>query len=111
MNIIQNHDFSQGLSNWHANCCRASIEAASNAGGSSSSSSSYAVVSDRTETWQGLEQRITGRVSQGLAYSVSAWVRASRPALLDHHQPSQLVLATLKLESQGSEPQYVPIEK
>ena len=66
-NIILNHDFSRDLLSWHANNCAAFV--------TPEESYHVAVVTNRAETWQGLEQDITDRVSPGYTYSVSAFVR------------------------------------
>jgi len=55
----------------------------------------HAVVTNRKECWQGLEQDITARVFPGSTYTVSACVGVSGPL-----QGSTEVLATLKLEYQ-----------
>ncbi|KAI3685921.1 hypothetical protein L1987_79590 [Smallanthus sonchifolius] len=86
-NIIQNHDFSNGMQSWYTNCCDATVV---------KEEGFYAVVRNRTECWQGLEQDITTRVSSGLTYKLCARVRVSGT-----HQAH--VIATLKLEYHGSE--------
>jgi hypothetical protein len=53
----------------------------------------HAVVTNRKECWQGLEQDITARVFPGSTYTVSACVGVSGPL-----HGSADVLATLKLE-------------
>ncbi|XP_065881253.1 endo-1,4-beta-xylanase 1-like [Euphorbia lathyris] len=94
-NIIINHDFSGGLHSWHLNCCDGSVVSAESgdSGLLTKPGGCYAVVSNRKECWQGLEQDITSRVSQGSTYSVSACVGISGPV-----QGASDVLATLKLE-------------
>lgn len=71
-NIIVNHDFSSGLASWRANNCHADVVPNGQGG-------NHAVVTDRKEEWQGLEQDITGKVSAGVVYSVYASVRVSGP--------------------------------
>ncbi|KAM2593054.1 hypothetical protein TB1_042260 [Malus domestica] len=94
-NIVLNHDFSGGLHSWHPNHCNAFVV---------DSAGSYAVVTNRQQCWQGLEQDITERISPGFTYSVSACVGVSGPL-----QGSAEVMATLKLESRGSATGYVKI--
>uniref|UniRef100_A0A2N9GVP4 GH10 domain-containing protein n=1 Tax=Fagus sylvatica TaxID=28930 RepID=A0A2N9GVP4_FAGSY len=104
-NVILNHDFSEGLHLWHANCCDGIVVSAESAyleGISEKSAGSYAVVTNRKECWQGLEQDITVRVSPGSTYTVSARVGVSGPL-----QGSTDVSATLKLEYRGSGTSYV----
>lgn len=99
VNILLNHDFSNGLdSSWHPNCCNLIISdsgfhdlAPTKPGGK------CAIVANRTEPWQGLEQDITTKISPNSAYSVSAFVGVSGPV----NEPVD-VLATLKLVSSGS---------
>ncbi|XWS14847.1 hypothetical protein CRYUN_Cryun35bG0043600 [Craigia yunnanensis] len=104
-NIIANHDFSNGLQSWHPNGCNGfvvSAESGNSSGMSAKSGGNYAVVTNRTECWQGLEQDITGRISPGSTYSVSACVGVSGPL-----SGSTDVLATLKLENHGSATSYL----
>ena len=58
----------------------------------------YAVITNRKEPWQGLEQDITSQVSTGSTYMVSARVGVSgaRQGYAD-------VLATLKLEHRNTD--------
>ncbi|XVE55689.1 hypothetical protein DITRI_Ditri03aG0178600 [Diplodiscus trichospermus] len=108
-NIIANHDFSNGLHSWHPNCCKGfvvSAESGNPTGMSAKSGGNYAVVTNRTECWQGLEQDITGRISPGSTYSVSACVGVSGPL-----SGSTDVLATLKLENCGSATSHLFIGK
>ncbi|KAK6152993.1 hypothetical protein DH2020_012632 [Rehmannia glutinosa] len=94
-NIILNHDFSGGLDMWHPNCCDAFVvskETGYPEGLSPKLSGRFAVVTNRKECWQGLEQDITNRVTVGPTYTVCAWVGISGdPQGVAH------VLATLKL--------------
>lgn len=98
-NIIVNHDFSRGLDSWHPNCCHAFVVSAE-------PGRNHAVVTNRKEHWQGLEQDISGKVSAGTTYSVSARVGISGPI-----QSSAVVTATLKLEFHHSPTTYMFIGK
>ncbi|KAF5939669.1 hypothetical protein HYC85_023928 [Camellia sinensis] len=104
-NVLMNHDFSKGLDSWHSNCCDAFIVSAESGNGEgllAKSDSNYAVITNRKECWQGLEQDITGKVSPGSTYTVSARVGVSGPL-----QSFVDVLATLKLEYQDSATSYL----
>ncbi|XP_059634092.1 endo-1,4-beta-xylanase 1-like [Cornus florida] len=104
-NIILNHDFSGGLQSWHPNCCDGFVVPAESGhpeGITTKGSSNYAVITNRTECWQGLEQDITGRVSPGSTYTVSACVGVSGPL----HGFSN-IQATVKLEYQDSATSYL----
>lgn len=94
-NILLNHDFSMGLQYWHPNCCNGYVTLAESNNldeAAINSCAKYAVVTDRNECWQGLEQEITSNISPGITYSVSASVGVSGSV-----QGSADVLATLKL--------------
>ncbi|XP_023536394.1 uncharacterized protein LOC111797582 isoform X1 [Cucurbita pepo subsp. pepo] len=106
-NILLNHDFSMGLQYWHSNCCNGYVTLAeSNYRDelSINSYAKYAVVTDRNECWQGLEQEITNNISPGITYSVSASVGVSGSL-----QGSADVVATLKLLYKDSTTNYLCI--
>ncbi|XP_057975026.1 endo-1,4-beta-xylanase 1-like isoform X2 [Malania oleifera] len=103
-NIILNHDFSGGLHYWHLNCCDGFVVSAGSGqpeGALAKPGGSYAVITNRKEHWQGLEQDITSRVSPGSTYNVFARVGVSGPVQVAD------VLATLKLEYQDSDTKYL----
>ncbi|KAK7310741.1 hypothetical protein RJT34_08440 [Clitoria ternatea] len=104
-NILLNHDFSGGLNSWHLNGCNGyviSAETGTQGGISTDSDGNYAVMTDRKECWQGLEQDITDKISTGSTYMVSACVGVSGLC-----QGSSDVLATLKLEYRDSATSYL----
>lgn len=104
-NAIENHDFSRGLQSWHPNCCSgyvASGESDYLEGVTPNSGSAYAVVSNRTECWQGLEQDITRKVSLGFTYTVSACVR-----VWGAFQGTTGVQATLRLDYSNASSSYL----
>lgn len=95
-NVISNHDFSKELESWHPNCCEAYVV----------SGNRYAVITNRKQHWQGLEQDITGKVFPGSTYKIAASVNISGPV-----QSFADVQATLKLEYQGSKTDYLFIAR
>ncbi|KAH9303719.1 hypothetical protein KI387_008123, partial [Taxus chinensis] len=105
-NIIINHDFSDGLASWHANSCTGFVSDGLRYAKEvkAESGSQYAVVSNRTECWQGLEQDITPRLSPHLTYDVSAFVRTWGST-----EQTANVVATLKLEDPNSAPTFLTI--
>ncbi|KAJ9186877.1 hypothetical protein P3X46_002403 [Hevea brasiliensis] len=107
-NIIMNHDFSGGLHSWHPNCCDYFVVSTElgHPGFLKKPGGNYAVVSNRKECWQGLEQDITNMVSPGSTYYVSACVGVSGPI-----QGLTDVLATLRLEYRDSPIGYLFIGK
>ena len=108
-NILQNHDFSEGLNSWRANCCTAIVvpSCASNLMEAAAiQAGNYAVATNRKEHWHGLVQDITENVSVGSVYSVSASVRVSGPL-----QGPADVIATLKLEYRDSATDFLFVGK
>ncbi|XP_073104293.1 endo-1,4-beta-xylanase 1 isoform X2 [Elaeis guineensis] len=108
-NIILNHEFSEGLNYWHPNCCHAYVASEVSGlldGVRANSGGNYAVVTKRTESWQGLEQDITEKITIGVRYNVLAYVRAFG----DLQEPCG-VQATLKLENQDSFINYLFVER
>lgn len=108
-NIILNHDFSGGLQSWHPNCCKAFVASANSdypEGSSTKSGRNYAVISNRKECWQGLEQDITSRICPGSTYTVCASVGVSGPL-----QGFAYVLATLRLEYRDTQTSYLFIAR
>jgi hypothetical protein len=103
-NILPNSDFSQDLSSWHPNGCHAFVAVEGSGyhnGIRPHSGSKYAVLTNRTQTWQGLEQDLTENVGIGTKYVVNAHVRVHG----ELHEPVG-VQATLKLEDEGSSASY-----
>ncbi|KAL7584143.1 hypothetical protein Lser_V15G44647 [Lactuca serriola] len=111
-NIIHNHNFSNGLHSWHANCCDVflvspSVETFDDHTQNPCKKKHHAVITNRNQHWQGLEQDITTRVSSGSTYTVFARVGVSGM----HLEKEANVIATLKLEYQQSETKYLFITK
>ncbi|CAI9116036.1 OLC1v1017080C2 [Oldenlandia corymbosa var. corymbosa] len=101
-NVINNHNFTAGLDSWHPNCCEAYVFSPDSACIQGELGGHHAVITNREETWQGLEQDITSRVSTGSTYTVAAHVSISGAL-----QGSADVQATLKLEYPNSPTSYV----
>lgn len=107
--MILNHDFSRGLDSWHPNCCEGYVASASSGypqNVSARPDNYYAVITNRKECWQGLEQDITTRVSPGSTYTVSATVGVSGPL-----QGIADVSATLRLEHRNAATSYLFIAR
>lgn len=108
-NVILNHDFSRGLDSWHPNCCEAYVASATSGYPQNVSDvpeNYYAVITNRKECWQGLEQDITPRVSPGPTYTVSATVGVSGPL-----QDIADVSATVRLEYRNAATSYLFIAR
>ena len=108
-NILSNSDFSEGLQLWQQNCCHAFVAAEGSGyhhGVRPHSGSSYAVLTYRTQSWQGLEQDITKKVTPGTEYFVSAYVRVHG----ELHEPVA-VETTLRLENESSSTDYLTVAR
>ncbi|KAI3725624.1 hypothetical protein L1987_65415 [Smallanthus sonchifolius] len=103
-NIIDNHNFSNGLHSWRANHCDAFLSVEKT---TPKSCNHHVVVTNRTQNWQGLEQDITHKISLGSTYTVCARVGVSGTRL---HGDAD-VIASLKLEYQHSGPKYLNISR
>lgn len=105
-NAIINHDFSEGLLSWHPNSCNGFLSDGSDYAEEikAESGSQFAVVSNRTQCWQGLEQDITLRLLPHVTYNVLAFVR-----IWGSSQETADVLATLRLENPNSTPTFVGV--
>ncbi|GFP81704.1 calcium-transporting ATPase 10 plasma membrane-type [Phtheirospermum japonicum] len=104
-NVILNHYFSGGLHSWHPNCCDSlvvSSESGYPEGLSAKLSGRFAFITNRKESWRGLEQDITDRVSASPTYIVTAWVGISGDP-----QGTADVQATLKIANQDSSVRYL----
>ena len=103
-NILPNSDFSEDLCSWHPNGCHAFVAVEGSGyhnGIRPHSGSQYAVVTNRTQSWQGLEQDLTENIGIGTKYVVAAYVRVHG----ELHEPVG-VQATLKLDEEGSSTNY-----
>jgi hypothetical protein len=108
-NILSNSDFSEGLHLWQPNSCHAFVAAEGSGyhyGVRPHSGSTYAILTHRTQSWQGLEQDITEKVTLGTEYFVAAYVRVHGEV----HEPIG-VQVTLKLEEEGSSTNYLSIAR
>jgi hypothetical protein len=108
-NIVSNSDFSEGLHLWQQNSCHAFVAAEGpgyHHGVRPHSGSNYAVLTHRTQSWQGLEQDITKKVAPGTEYFFAAYVRVHG----ELHEPVG-VQATLKLENETSSTDYLCIAR
>lgn len=106
-NVVSNFDFSEGLASWSPNSCHAFValdESGYINGIRPNSGSAYAIVTERTQNWQGLEQDITNKIAPDMKYIVSAYVRVSGEV----HDPI-IVSATLKLENHDNSNNFLSV--
>ncbi|CAK8568408.1 unnamed protein product [Lathyrus sativus] len=75
-NIILNPQFEDGLNNWTGRGCKIALHDSMGDGKILPKSGKFfAVATERTQSWNGIQQEITGRVQRKLAYEVTALVR------------------------------------
>jgi len=75
-NIILNPIFDDGLNNWAGRGCKIVLEDSMADGKIVPQSGRYfASATGRTQTWNGIQQEVTGRLQRKLAYEVTALVR------------------------------------
>lgn len=66
----------------------------------------FASATERTQSWNGIQQEISGRVQRKLAYEVTAVVR-----IFGNNVSSSDVRATLWVQTPDSREQYIGIAK
>lgn len=66
----------------------------------------FAAATERTQSWNGIQQDITGRVQRKLAYEATAVVR-----IFGNNVTSSDVRATLWVQSPNGREQYIGIAK
>lgn len=100
--ILHNPTFDDGLRPWTPKGCKADLT------GSLGdilpvSERQFAVATNRTESWQGIEQDITGRIEESTLYHVTAMVR------LHGGVNEARVLATLYMTGEDGKDQYLTL--
>ncbi|GFY85944.1 glycosyl hydrolase family 10 protein [Actinidia rufa] len=104
-NIILNPRFEDGLNNWSGRGSKIVLHDSMGDGKVMPMSGKYfASTSERTQSWNGIQQEITGRVQRKLAYEVTATVR-----IFGKNVTSADVRATLWVQSPDSREQYIGI--
>ncbi|KAJ4762612.1 glycosyl hydrolase family 10 protein / carbohydrate-binding domain-containing protein [Rhynchospora pubera] len=106
-NVLLNFDFSEGLTAWNPNSCHAYVAADESGyinGVRPNSGSTYAIVTKRTQSWQGLEQNITDKITLDTKYIVSAYIRVAG----EIHEPTTVV-ATLKLKNHDNSVSFLRV--
>ncbi|GAV90280.1 Glyco_hydro_10 domain-containing protein/CBM_4_9 domain-containing protein [Cephalotus follicularis] len=104
-NIILNPSFEDGLNNWSGRGCKIVLHD-SMADGKivPNSGKVFASATERTQSWNGIQQDITGRVQRKLAYAVTAVVR-----IFGNNITSANLQATLWVQMPNSREQYIGI--
>ncbi|KAF8410277.1 hypothetical protein HHK36_002802 [Tetracentron sinense] len=104
-NIILNPRFEDGLNNWSARSCKILIHESMGDGKILPLSGKFfASATERTQSWNGIQQEITGRVQRKLAYEVTAVVR-----IFGTNVTSSDVRVTLWVQTPNLREQYISI--
>ena len=104
-NVLVNPTFSTGVQGWSGICCKFMHSGSHGWKGiMGPRGKPFAIASDRTEGWQGIQQDITSLVQPSETYLVIAMVRTAGKS----HEGAN-VLATVRLESGGSNTRYLSI--
>ncbi|KAJ3685440.1 hypothetical protein LUZ61_014604 [Rhynchospora tenuis] len=107
-NIILNPNFDNGsLDNWSGRGCNVQVHDSMGDGKVLPQNGKYfAATTNRTQTWNGIQQDITDRVQRKLMYAVTAVVRLFGSSV----SPSD-VSATLYVQNSNGKEQYISVAK
>ncbi|XP_061374976.1 endo-1,4-beta-xylanase 1-like [Gastrolobium bilobum] len=104
-NIIINPQFEDGLNNWSGRGCKIVLHDSMGGGKILPKSGKFfASATERTQSWNGIQQEITGRVQRKLAYEVTALVR-----IYGNKVTTSDVRATLWVQTPDLREQYIGI--
>ncbi|XP_065881254.1 endo-1,4-beta-xylanase 1-like [Euphorbia lathyris] len=108
-NIILNPRFEDGLNNWSGKGCKIELHESMGDGKIVPQFGNlFASATDRTENWNGIQQDITGRVHQYVAYQVTALIRIYGANLTTATAAAGVQL-TLWLQEHDFREQYIAI--
>ena len=106
-NIIQNPEFENGLTGWLGRGCEiVALESMEGGKVLPQEGRFFAATTNRTQTWNGIQQEITGRFMRKKAYEISGIVRISGNSGVD-----TVVQATLWILSPSGREQYIVVGK
>ncbi|KAI4316566.1 hypothetical protein L6164_024538 [Bauhinia variegata] len=104
-NIIINPKFDDGLNNWSGRGCKIALHDSMGDGKILPASGKFfASATERTQSWNGIQQEITGRVQRKLVYEVTALVR-----IYGNNVTTADVRATLWVQAPDLREQYIGI--
>lgn len=102
-----NPTFDDGISNWSGRGCKILLHETMGNGKILPKSGKYfASATERTQSWNGIQQDITGRVQRRLAYELTAVVR-----IFGNNVSNADVQATLWVQTPDHREQYIGIGK
>ncbi|KAG5045028.1 hypothetical protein AAZX31_06G046400 [Glycine max] len=103
--IIINPQFDDGLNNWSGRGCKIALHDSMGDGKILPKTGKvFASATERTQSWNGIQQEITGRVQRKLAYEVTAVVR-----IFGNNVTTSDVRATLYVQAPDLREQYIGI--
>lgn len=106
-NIILNPRFEDGVNNWSGRGCKILLHDSMGSGKIVPQSGKvFASATERTQTWHGIQQEITGRVQRKHAYEVAAVVR-----IFGNIVNSADVRVTLWVQTPNLREQYIGVAK
>lgn len=106
-NIILNPQFEDGLNNWTGRGCKIALHDSMGDGKVLPKSGKFfAAATERTQSWNGIQQEITGRVQRKLAYEVTALVR-----IFGNNVNTSDLRVTLYVQKPDLREQYIGIAK
>lgn len=106
-NIILNPIFEDGVNNWSGRGCKILLHDSMGGGKIVPQSGKFfASATERTQSWNGIQQEITGRVQRKLAYEVAAVVR-----IFGNNVTSADVRVTLWVQTPNLREQYIGVAK
>lgn len=106
-NIILNPRFEDGLNNWAGRGCKILLKESMGDGKIVPLTGKYfATTAERTQTWNGIQQEITGRVQRKLVYEVAAVVR-----IFGNKVSTADVRITLWVQAPDLREQYIGVTK
>ncbi|XP_057431422.1 endo-1,4-beta-xylanase 1-like isoform X2 [Lotus japonicus] len=104
-NIIINPQFEGGLNSWSGRGCKIVLHDSMGGGKILPKVGKFFVAAtERTQTWNGIQQEITGRVQRKLAYEITALVR-----IFGNNVTTSDVRATLWVQTPDLREQYIGI--
>eukprot|EP00250_Pteridium_aquilinum_P016130 c22959_g1_i1 orf=79-2772(-) len=101
--VIRNSNFEQGLEGWYGKGCKALLLLDSSNVERNGLSKHVALAINRTSSWQGIQQDVTGRIKGKKKYDVSASVR------IRGQMTSAEVLATLWIKDEAQKEHYITL--
>lgn len=103
-NIILNPRFEDGLNNWAGRGCQIAVRNSIDGKIMPQSGNYFAVATGRTQSWNGIQQEITGRAQRKRAYEVDALVR-----IYGKNATTSTVQVTLYVQLPDLREQYISI--